>query len=936
MSTWRLYRLLRNTVFPMSLLLVSMGTKIGYCEASVTIDLAGTKSDRYQCAERSGKGEREWSSIRVSVSNGSGPNSRTEACISLGNYRGVSPGSSSAITIVGLRNVEGLVLNDAVEALVCRTVFQRRREARTSSRRVLVSGQSLELSLGDLQRHDSAVVKLSTICPDTVCAPGNFNTVQDAIDSTDIGDVALVDTDPGTYVGRIVLKNGVKIASTLGSQPTFIVQGDTGIVFPEEAVPFTSLDGVRVIPDTVSNSTEALILVRGGASVRNCTIQDAGGTPSYGIIAENHTGTIESCNVMITSGTQTAIGISLSGSTTKIANCTINTKNGSAQSEGIVSYPSGGVTIENCLVKSNWKGIVAATSSDTVAFCTVDSTSDNGIYVGGWCWNSIVTNVSGASNSGIAGNNAWYCIAPDGIDDPYYCSADDPLYCSSDEYTLRVDSYGNPENNPSGQVIGNFPVNCMYGTVQRDATWSDVSKPLPALGDVTIPSGRTLTFGKGVVVNFAKGDSQEDGVDSTKTEINVSGSLIIDGGVQKPLLTSAAAVDSVGDWHGIRILEGGSAQIDSTILEYATYGVRFSSGAMGTVSVSTFRHNQNLDIECEDVSDSPGILISGNNITASGLAGIGLYGNVGDYATVYGNSISGSGGTGGLWLQLNGEFQSPTIDNNTITGPSGSGSGVFIWGGTPLIKRNTIQGWLRGIDAIGPNPSNHPLVIGVPGFSNVDNVIKNNSIGVSCVGDTFNVMIRENKIINNDYGIGVASGASVDAGKNGQGNEGNNDLTGNSIYCIWNKNTPGPKAYAKYNWFGTAVCEGTAVCFNGNVDAGSPLCSAPASEANVKMGVLTDIPKGLNILGVSPNPLNSEGVIEFTWGGDQAEVGGHVFDVAGRVVADLGSIQVSTGRYRFHWNSRDLSGRRVSSGVYFIRLTAGQDWSRSVRVLVVR
>lgn len=60
-----------------------------------------------------------------------------------------------------------------------------------------------------------------------------------------------------------------------------------------------------------------------------------------------------------------------------------------------------------------------------------------------------------------------------------------------------------------------------------------------------------------------------------------------------------------------------------------------------------------------------------------------------------------------------------------------------------------------------------------------------------------------------------------------------------------------------------------------------------------------------------------------------------VYDLAGRRVRDLGTGDFAAGRSTLSWDGRDESGRRVASGVYFVRVdTAGE--SRTQRVTRVR
>ncbi len=72
----------------------------------------------------------------------------------------------------------------------------------------------------------------------------------------------------------------------------------------------------------------------------------------------------------------------------------------------------------------------------------------------------------------------------------------------------------------------------------------------------------------------------------------------------------------------------------------------------------------------------------------------------------------------------------------------------------------------------------------------------------------------------------------------------------------------------------------------------------------------------------TPNPFMGGSTIAFSLG--QAEdVTLGVYDLSGRLVRSLQRGRLAAGAYRFEWNGRDASGRRVAAGVYFARLEAG-------------
>jgi len=82
-----------------------------------------------------------------------------------------------------------------------------------------------------------------------------------------------------------------------------------------------------------------------------------------------------------------------------------------------------------------------------------------------------------------------------------------------------------------------------------------------------------------------------------------------------------------------------------------------------------------------------------------------------------------------------------------------------------------------------------------------------------------------------------------------------------------------------------------------------------------------------------PNPFNPRTTIDFALDRD-AQTSIRVFDVQGRMVRTLVDSYLSAGRRSVTWDGLDDGGSPVASGVYFLRMEAGGDFSsRSVNLL---
>jgi hypothetical protein len=88
------------------------------------------------------------------------------------------------------------------------------------------------------------------------------------------------------------------------------------------------------------------------------------------------------------------------------------------------------------------------------------------------------------------------------------------------------------------------------------------------------------------------------------------------------------------------------------------------------------------------------------------------------------------------------------------------------------------------------------------------------------------------------------------------------------------------------------------------------------------------------LLNVAPNPFNPKTNIRFTLR-ESRRVKITVFDLRGRSIKTLANEVYSAGYSSIEWDGRDRSGRRVSSGTYFVQFVAGVDvFSR--RMLLVK
>lgn len=109
-----------------------------------------------------------------------------------------------------------------------------------------------------------------------------------------------------------------------------------------------------------------------------------------------------------------------------------------------------------------------------------------------------------------------------------------------------------------------------------------------------------------------------------------------------------------------------------------------------------------------------------------------------------------------------------------------------------------------------------------------------------------------------------------------------------------------------------------------------------ASVSSVSTGVAegAGMPGVFALRQVRPNPLERGATIVFDLP-RPSHVVLQVFDVSGRLIRSVVDGEMPGGHHGFEWNREDDAGRRVASGVYFVRFRAG-DFEETKRAVVLR
>ena len=83
----------------------------------------------------------------------------------------------------------------------------------------------------------------------------------------------------------------------------------------------------------------------------------------------------------------------------------------------------------------------------------------------------------------------------------------------------------------------------------------------------------------------------------------------------------------------------------------------------------------------------------------------------------------------------------------------------------------------------------------------------------------------------------------------------------------------------------------------------------------------SDLPQSVSLFQPIPNPFHQKTLITFTLPASHS-ISLKIYDVAGRLVRTLLEEEKEAGIYMIPWDGRRANGERVSSGIYFYRLTA--------------
>jgi len=152
----------------------------------------------------------------------------------------------------------------------------------------------------------------------------------------------------------------------------------------------------------------------------------------------------------------------------------------------------------------------------------------------------------------------------------------------------------------------------------------------------------------------------------------------------------------------------------------------------------------------------------------------------------------------------------------------------------------------------------------------------------------------------------------------------------------WKKNgTNIPGATINYYYAktsGTYKVQESNMC-GSTITAGVTLTTKQCLMSNSSTNdgtIVSKIPQ----LKIAPNPFSNTTTISFSLTQSQ-KVSIQIFDATGRLIKTLTDAQTPVGAHQLVWNARDEKGNAVSTGIYFLRMQAG-NYTETKKVVVAK
>jgi parallel beta-helix repeat protein len=337
---------------------------------------------------------------------------------------------------------------------------------------------------------------------------------------------------------------------------------------------------------------------------------------------------------------------------------------------------------------------------------------------------------------------------------------------------VSTPQYSDLGNIASGTFLNATPI--VSGHIAQNTIWES-DREVFVRGDVTVDPGVILTIEQGATVNFlADFDAQAGGVDTSRSELLIQGTLIAQGSPSEPIVFTSNADDpQPGDWYGIRFLDSSvdsACVVQNCHLSYAQMGI-YCEQASPAISQNQI-DNSDFAIYCYVASP----IINNNEITGCTY---GIYCVDGSSPQISDNDLQEISSCG-IYCYSG---CAPQMVSDTLMGKGYPESrGIVCWNSSPQIQGGLLENFECGINCCGGDPvisglevannSQYGIACNVPNFpphygdceasspTITDNQISGSECGLF-IGPLAEAYVASDTIYKNQVGIRSLNSTSV-------------------------------------------------------------------------------------------------------------------------------------------------------------------------------